>query len=405
MEEAVEPSCKKSRAEARRRHVKEIHLGDDVSSCWKSCCSSSAEPLVFRQAAALWPSTKHWTPQLLAHAAEFDQCDVKALFHPNNMRAASEADCTTETISIQQFAQWIQSAPGSERSGQEDMLSEHIPSKTGEHRFTDDESSPSLGALAKYDVNTSVGYISYQYVGQIFEGRPEIQTAFRWQDLGVPSDVIDLNNSAFWFGTAKATTSCHYDTYGINLAVQVYGVKRWTLFSPADTSNLYPSRLPFEESTVRSQVNIDEPNFLDHPAFADARPYVVELQPGDVLFIPHHWWHHVECLSTCISTNMWLPSSQDTQQLVNEALTQWLVACMSDGDSSWICPTQPQVTRSDAEEQLLAALSANHVPTSRQSLKSIAEALLNPAGDQIWLKATQSAVLDRVAAEICKQRA
>lgn len=37
------------------------------------------------------------------------------------------------------------------------------------------------------------------------------------------------------------------------------------------------------------------------------KAYTVVLSPGDVLFIPRHWWHYVENLDIAISVNIWVP--------------------------------------------------------------------------------------------------
>jgi len=34
--------------------------------------------------------------------------------------------------------------------------------------------------------------------------------------------------------------------------------------------------------------------------------YEVVLKPGQVLYVPKHWWHYVECESTAISVNTWV---------------------------------------------------------------------------------------------------
>lgn len=78
------------------------------------------------------------------------------------------------------------------------------------------------------------------------------------------------------------------------------------MFSGEDSEFLYPTRIPFEESTVYSEVNIKIPDLAKFPNYQKARPYVVDLEPGDVLYVPHHWWHFVECLTDCLSINTWV---------------------------------------------------------------------------------------------------
>jgi len=47
----------------------------------------------------------------------------------------------------------------------------------------------------------------------------------------------------------------------------VFGRKQWILFPPSDTSFLYPTRLPYEESSVFSQVDILRPDMVQHPRY------------------------------------------------------------------------------------------------------------------------------------------
>ena len=39
----------------------------------------------------------------------------------------------------------------------------------------------------------------------------------------------------------------------------------------------------------------------------DLKARVVTLNPGDVLFVPHRWWHYVENIEPAISLNTWIP--------------------------------------------------------------------------------------------------
>jgi hypothetical protein len=55
-------------------------------------------------------------------------------------------------------------------------------------------------------------------------------------------------------------------------------------------------------------VDFHAPDFNAHPKFAEALKYaqVAELEPGDALFIPSMWWHHVEGLAPFnILLNYW----------------------------------------------------------------------------------------------------
>ena len=82
--------------------------------------------------------------------------------------------------------------------------------------------------------------------------------------------------------------------------------KRWHLFPPSQTHLLYPTRIPYEESSVFSPINIANPCIEHYPRLVEATPYTVTLEAGDVLFVPKHWWHFVESLEVSISINTWV---------------------------------------------------------------------------------------------------
>ena len=51
------------------------------------------------------------------------------------------------------------------------------------------------------------------------------------------------------------------------------------------------------------------------------------LEPGDVLFVPHQWWHQVTTVSPwSVSVNTWLPHPQDNTARLAEALVRWQLA-------------------------------------------------------------------------------
>lgn len=116
---------------------------------------------------------------------------------------------------------------------------------------------------------------------------------------------------SIWMG--NRTTACaHYDMSN-NLAICVAGRRRFTLFPPAQISNLYPGPLePTPGGQVVSMVDITTPDLERFPRFAEALAAgeVAELEPGDVLFYPALWWHHVEALDPFnILINYWWNTS------------------------------------------------------------------------------------------------
>jgi hypothetical protein len=102
---------------------------------------------------------------------------------------------------------------------------------------------------------------------------------------------------SLWMGN-HTIASAHWDSFH-NLACCVAGRRRFTLFPPEQIENLYPGPLELTPGgQVVSMVDFADPDLSRFPRFADAvkAGQVAELNPGDVLFYPPLWWHHVEGL-------------------------------------------------------------------------------------------------------------
>ena len=110
-----------------------------------------------------------------------------------------------------------------------------------------------------------------------------------------------------WLGTA-ITVPAHCDETD-NIACVVAGKRRFTLFPPGQIGNLYIGPLDFAPTgTPISLVDFAAPDFERFPKFHDAcaQALVAELGPGDAIFIPALWWHHVQSLDVCnILVNYW----------------------------------------------------------------------------------------------------
>lgn len=121
-------------------------------------------------------------------------------------------------------------------------------------------------------------------------------------------NLFDLDiNPNIWIGN-KVIVSAHYDSSD-NLACVISGRRRFVLFPPEQTSNIYPGPLDFTPAgTPVSLVSLHDPDFERYPRYKEALMHaqVAELEPGDAIFIPMLWWHHVDSIGSLnILVNYW----------------------------------------------------------------------------------------------------
>ena len=122
-----------------------------------------------------------------------------------------------------------------------------------------------------------------------------------------PTDTS--NKVFFWFGPAGTITPLHHDPVNLMMA-QIYGRKRWRVFSPQQTPLLY------NHIGVFSKVDCENPDYQKYPLFKNTTPIEVILEPGEVIFMPVGWWHQVKALDPSISlsfTNFVFPNVYNWQ--------------------------------------------------------------------------------------------
>ena len=111
-----------------------------------------------------------------------------------------------------------------------------------------------------------------------------------------------------WVGN-RVTVPAHFDE-SCNLACVVAGRRRFTLFPPEQVGNLYIGPLDFAPTgAAMSLAPLDDPDLERFPRLRTALSAALsaELDPGDALFIPTLWWHHVESLDPKLNVlvNFW----------------------------------------------------------------------------------------------------
>ncbi len=112
---------------------------------------------------------------------------------------------------------------------------------------------------------------------------------------------------SIWLGN-RSRIAAHFDQPD-NVACCAAGRRRFILFPPSEIVNLYPGPIHFTPAgQIISLVDFEEPDFETFPRFRQAleNARVADLEPGDAVYIPSMWWHHVESLEILnILINYW----------------------------------------------------------------------------------------------------
>lgn len=147
----------------------------------------------------------------------------------------------------------------------------------------------------------------WYFVWHAFRHHPELYddikpTPYFTSDLVLELDptlrrLIELTSGIeYWeiyLGAANSLTPLHQDYWGTHgYLAQIQGRKRVELFAPSDSEYLY-----------QGQVDPEKPNPESHPLFEKATAYECEIGPGEILYIPPGWWHHIRGLEKSITVS------------------------------------------------------------------------------------------------------
>lgn len=89
-----------------------------------------------------------------------------------------------------------------------------------------------------------------------------------------------------WIGPKGTITPLHHDNTN-NLFIQVYGKKRFRLIPAIEVPYMY------NHLSVFNRIDLLNPDLEQFPLYARAGIIDITIEPGDFLFIPIGWWHHV----------------------------------------------------------------------------------------------------------------
>ncbi len=172
-----------------------------------------------------------------------------------------------------------------------------------------------------------------------------------------------------WIGN-HVVTPAHFDESS-NIACVVAGRRRFTLFPPEQVANLYIGPIGFAPTgTPISLVDFALPDAARFPRFTEAlaAAQVAELEPGDAIYIPPLWWHHVESLSEHnVLVNYWWKDAP--APALDSALDALLLALLGLRD---LPPSQRRAWRALFDHYVFAAgeETAGHIPARGAAQRS-----------------------------------
>ncbi|XP_071418984.1 HSPB1-associated protein 1 isoform X2 [Pithys albifrons albifrons] len=280
----------------------------------KEIVMSLQQPAVFCNMAGDWPALC-WNVKYLSAVLDGKTIQFRLGLKTVDLVPQFETRCSYVEATLEEFLAWS--------CGQPSCLS---------------------GPFSCYDYSKYWAYADYKYIARIFEDKPEIFQDIRWSDFGFFGR--SGKESTLWIGSEGANTPCHLDSYGCNLVLQIEGRKKWHLFPPGDTSFLYPTRIPYEESSIFSKVNIANPDLKRFPKFRNSTAHVITLSPGE---------------------------DADHEARVEEAITRTLVCAIksaenpSDGDL-WLNPTEVEPTSHEINLQYLNKAIAAYFKCQKTSV-------------------------------------
>lgn len=127
----------------------------------------------------------------------------------------------------------------------------------------------------------------------IWKDFPTIGRDFRLP-CGIEESILPRLHQACWrINASPLSLWMHYDTLD-NVLCQIVGRKKVTLFPPSQYNNLY---MVNSSSSVLSVAN---PDLSQFPKFIEAIKHGFQtiLEPGDMIFIPALWFHHLETIES-----------------------------------------------------------------------------------------------------------
>lgn len=128
---------------------------------------------------------------------------------------------------------------------------------------------------------------------------PSMKADMKWPKLGIH---LLKSLPLVFFGGQNAKVFMHYDIDFPNIFhFHFAGKKQCVLVDPKETKYMY--RLPFSW-ICNEDIDFDNPDFEKFPALKKVKPYITNLQHGEMLYMPEGWWHYMKYLTPGFSLSL-----------------------------------------------------------------------------------------------------
>lgn len=125
------------------------------------------------------------------------------------------------------------------------------------------------------------------FLYNIFDHAPELAN-----DFSMPDIIKGWNKRYYYmfFGGQGSSVNLHYDIDCSHVFLSQFQTrKKVYLFAPEQGKFLY-----HEPFTVKSQMDVNEPDYRAYPALKYVEGLEGTLEHGETLFMPSQYWHHME---------------------------------------------------------------------------------------------------------------
>ncbi|MEH2405968.1 cupin-like domain-containing protein [Nostoc sp.] len=125
----------------------------------------------------------------------------------------------------------------------------------------------------------------------------------------------DFDHPDVFIGHQDTSIGLHKDhLYGSAWLGMIRGRKQIIFFTPDQEEFLYDGK-----------VDVFNPDIKKYPLYAKTNPVEVILEPGEIIYIPSGWWHHVKNLENSIAIGSYLLNEWNSELVFQSVIEKNLI--------------------------------------------------------------------------------